>query len=172
VGSQLAEVVRLHDIGFEIIEPAGRLAQLVAYWRHLVPMGLPGRQHIDPVTIGPALLPHIFLADAFDGGARFRWRLIGTHIVSHAGTDDTGQELEATLSPQMRETILGHYREVVRGLRPLCHRSEFIGRDRRIYRYERLLLPLASDGKTVDMILGGAVFARSIPESGRDRQQG
>jgi hypothetical protein len=158
VGRPATEVIRLEDFGFEAIEPEGRLAQLAAYWRHLVPAGLPGRRHVDPVGIGPTLLPHVFLADVLDGGARFRWRLIGTHIVSHAGTDDTGQELEATIAPQMRETIIGQYREVVLGRRPLCHRSEFVGRDRRIYRYERLLLPLASDGKAVDMIFGGAVF--------------
>jgi hypothetical protein len=146
------------DAGFEAIEPAGRLAQLAAYWRHLVATGLPGRQHVDPVIIGPMLLPHVFLTDVLDGGERFRWRLIGTHIVSHAGTDDTGHELEATIAPAMRELIIGHYRDVVRERQPLCHRSEFVGSDRRIYRYERLLLPLAADGTTVDMILGGAVF--------------
>lgn len=148
------------DSVFEVIEPTGPLAQLVAYWRHLVPDGLPGRQHVDPVRIGPALLPHVFLADVIDGGRRFRWRLIGTHIVSHAASDDTGRDLDSTIAPEMRETILGHYRETMERRRPLCHRSEFIGRDRRIYRYDRALMPLARDGRNVDMILGGAVFGR------------
>jgi len=154
----------LQDSVFETIEPSGRLAQLVAYWRHLVPSGLPGRRHLDPVMIGAALLPHIFLADVLDGGRRFRWRLIGTHIVNHAASDDTGRDLDATIAPGMRETIIGHYRETIATCRPLCHRSEFIGRDRRVYRYDRVLMPLADDGTTVDMILGGAVFGR-LPET-------
>lgn len=153
------------DSVFETIEPSGRLAQLVAYWRRLVPAGLPGRQHVDPVEIGSALLPHIFLADVLDGGRRFRWRLIGTHIVNHAASDDTGRDLDATIAPAMRETIIGHYRETVTTCRPICHRSEFIGRDRRVYRYDRVLMPLAADGNAVDMILGGAVFGR-LPDSG------
>ena len=137
----------------------GKLSDLAAYWRSLATSGLPGRQHIDPIAMGPALLPHMFLADVLDGGQRFRWRLIGTQIVRFAGTDDTGQGLEVTIAPRMRDTIIGHYRQVVRERRPLCHRSEFTGRDRRVYRYERLLLPIAADGTTIDMILGGAVFA-------------
>ena len=155
--------VDLQESAFEAIEPAGRLAQLVAYWRHLVSSGLPGRQHLDPVMIGSALLPHVFLADVLDGGERFRWRLIGTHIVNHAASDDTGRNLDATIAPAMRETIIGHYREIVRTRRPVCHRSEFVGRDRRVYRYDRVLLPLATDGDLVDMVLGGAVFGR-IPD--------
>lgn len=150
----------LQDSVFETIEPSGRLAQLVAYWRRLVPAGLPGRQHVDPVEIGATLLPHIFLADVLDDGRRFRWRLIGTHIVNHAASDDTGRDLDATIAPEMRETIIGHYRETMRTRRPLCHRSEFVGRDRRVYRYERVLMPLAGDGSAIDMILGGAVFGR------------
>jgi len=158
VGSRATDIVQREDFGFETVEASGRLGQLLAYWRDLAPGRIPGRCHVDPISIGPALLPYIFLTDVLDGGRRFRWRLIGTHIVNHAGSDDTGHELEATIAPQMRQTIIGHYREVVRERQPLCHRSEFVGRDRRIYRYERLLLPLAANGQTVDMILGGAVF--------------
>lgn len=145
---------------FEEIEPPGKLATLLAFWRGLVPSGLPGRQHLDPIAIGTALLPYVFLADVLDGGQRFRWRLIGTHIVSHAGTDDTGKELGATVGPGTRDAILGHYRQVAQNRQPLCHRSEFVGQDGRVYRYDRLLLPMASDGATVDMILGGAVFGQ------------
>lgn len=150
---------------FEEIEPAGRLADLADYWRGLASEGLPGRQHVDPVAMGSALLPHLFLAEVFDGGERFRWRLIGTHIVRFAGSDDTGQDLSASIAPAIRDTIIDHYRRVVRERRPLCHRSEFMGRDRRVYRYERLLLPIAADGTTVDMILGGAVFTAAISPS-------
>jgi hypothetical protein len=140
------------------IEPTGRLADLLAYWRGLATVRLPGRADIDPIEIGAPLLPHVFLADVLDGGRRFRWRLIGTHIVTHAGTDDTGKDFELSIAPAMRATIIGHYRKVVLSRQRLCHRGSFTGRDGRAYRYQRLLLPLATDGESVDMILGGAVF--------------
>jgi hypothetical protein len=158
VAEAKARSFQAQDPVFEKIEPAGKLSRLRDYWQGLVPSGLPGRQHIDPLAIGSSLLAHVFLADVIEGGMRFRWRLIGTHIVTHAGTDDTGQELDATVAPRLRDTIIGHYRLVTLERRPLCHRSEFIGRDKRVYRYERLLLPMAADGATVDMIFGGAVF--------------
>ncbi len=130
----------------------------------LVPGGLPGRQHLDPVRIGSSLLPHVFLTDVLDGGNRFRWRLIGTHIVNHAASDDTGRDLDTTIAPAMRERIIGHYRDAMRTRSPVCHRSEFVGRDRRVYRYDRVLMPLATDGNAVNMILGGAVFGR-LPDA-------
>lgn len=146
--------------GFGDTAPTGRLAQLLAYWQRLKPGGLPSRRDIDLMGMNPAILPHVFLVDVLDSGQRFRWRFIGAHIVRHAGTDDTGLDLDISVTPHMRSTIIGHYQQVVRERQPLCHRGNFVGRDRRSYHYERLLLPvLADDGASVDTVLGGAVFA-------------
>jgi hypothetical protein len=116
------------------------------------------------MEMAPALLPHIFLVDVLDDGQCFRWRLIGRHIVRHAGSDDTGLDLGISIAPEVRPIVIGHYREVVRGRRFLSHRGNFIGRDGRAYRYERLLLPvLAAEGSAVDTVLGGAVFEAGQP---------
>lgn len=144
---------------FDDIQPTGRLAQLLSYWQRLKPGGLPLRRDIDLMGMNPAILPHVFLVDVLEEGQRFRWRLIGQHIIRHAGTDDTGLDLGISVAPHMRPTIIGHYQQVVRERRPLCHRGNFIGRDGRAYHYERLLLPvLADDGAAIDTVLGGAVF--------------
>lgn len=144
---------------FEDIEPSGRLGQLLTYWQAIKPGGLPGHDDIDLMAMNPALLPYLFIVDVLEDGQRFRWRLIGRHIVRNVGTDDTGLDLDISIAPAMRETIVGHYRQVVRERRPLCHRGEFTGRDQRTYRYERLLLPvLSADGASVDTVLGAAVF--------------
>jgi hypothetical protein len=145
---------------FEEVEPAGRLEQLLTYWQRLAGGGVPRRNQIDLMEMSPSLLPHVFLVDVLEDGRRFRWRLIGQHIVRHAGTDDTGLDLDISVAPAMRETIIGHYQRTVREGRPFCHRGDFPGRDLRIYRYERLLLPVLSvDGTSVDTVLGGAVFS-------------
>lgn len=151
---------------FEEIEPEGRLAQLLAYWERVGKGGIARRDQIDLMDMNPVLLPHVFMVDVLEEGRRFRWRLIGQHIVRHAGTDDTGLYLEISIAPVMRETIIGHYQQVVRERRPICHRGDFPGRDLRIYRYERLLLPvLAVDGASVDTVLGGAVFTPGPPKA-------
>ena len=147
---------------FSEIEPSGRLALLFSYWQRLKPGGLPNRRDINLADMSPTFLPHVFLVDVLDEGQRFRWRMIGAHIVRHAGTDDTGLDLDISVSPNMRATIIGHYQIVARERRPLGHRGEFVGRDGRLYRYDRLLLPvLADDGASIDTILGGAAFAVS-----------
>lgn len=146
---------------FELIEPSGRLARLRDYWQGVRPGALPRRRDIDFVGIGMMLVPYVFLVDVLEQGRRFRWRFIGTHITRHAGSDDTGLDLDISIAPMMRDTIIGHYRRVVTERRPLCHRGDFIGSDGRVFRYERLLLPvLADDEASIDTVLGGAVFAQ------------
>lgn len=48
----------------------------------------PRRSDIDPTEI-PRHLPHIHMMDVLDGGADFRYRLIGTAIVQGLGRDNT-----------------------------------------------------------------------------------
>lgn len=147
---------------FEEIEPSGRLEQLLTYWQRMGGGGMPRRNQIDLMEMSPALMPHVFLVDVLEEGRSFRWRLIGQHIIRHAGSDDTGLDLDISIAPAMRATIVGHYQQVVRERRPLCHRGDFPGRDLRAYRYERLLLPvLAVDGLSIDTVLGAAVFTPS-----------
>jgi len=144
---------------FEEVEPTGRLAQLFEYWQKLRPGALPRKTDIELMEISPSVLPHVFLVDVLENSTRFRWRLIGKHIVRHAGTDDTGLDLGISIAPAMRSVILDHYQRVVNERHALCHRGRFVGRDHRTYGYERLLLPvLAADGASVDTVLGGAVF--------------
>ena len=52
---------------------------------------LPSRRDIDPVEIPPKILPHLQIIDVVDGGARFRYRLIGTATVDAYGEDFTGR---------------------------------------------------------------------------------
>lgn len=144
---------------FEEIEPQGRLALLLAYWQRLGGGEMPRRTQIDLMEISAAVLPHVFLVDVLEEGRRFRWRLIGQHIVRQAGTDDTGLDLGISIAPAL-DTIIGHYKQVIRERRPLSHRGGSIGRDQRTYRYERLLLPvLSADGTWIDTVLGAAVFS-------------
>lgn len=63
----------------------GRLRELLEYWRSKRGSRLmPARADIDPIEI-PTLLPIIGLVDVLDGGARFRFRLLGTEVVDAAG---------------------------------------------------------------------------------------
>lgn len=144
------------------IEPKHEvLKQIFAYW--LAKKGdriAPSRSDIDPSEI-KKLLPYIGLADVERNPLRFRYRLIGTEITTAYGHELTGRYLdEADLNAHERE-IIEEYQRVVERCEPACATWEYARDDGRHIRYERLALPLSSDGRTVDMLFGGAVFDKA-----------
>lgn len=131
-----------------------------AYWQELVEKAgrLPSRAQIDPISI-PTLLANIFLLDVLESPLRFRYRLVGSKLVAAGGRELTGMLMEDA-HPNL--FVAQSYPDY-----PACVRAHRIGRrlgspvfdwDRRHVRIERLLLPLATDGRNVDMILGLSVF--------------
>jgi hypothetical protein len=137
-----------------------RLRVLQDYWRrhHPPEARLPGRQHIDPVDF-PRLLPWIWLVDVQRSPLRFRHRLVGTEQVRIMERDHTGRWLDEVFplflgSPSYRQFIATAERGEIayRRGKPQFHLSkEYLA-------VERLLLPLAKDGKTVDMLLAITVY--------------
>ncbi|SLN45561.1 PAS domain-containing protein [Oceanibacterium hippocampi] len=61
-------------------------------WRSLCgARPMPAPKDIDPLMLPRAILPHVLLLDIEQGPpARFRWRLIGTHITQTLGRDCSG----------------------------------------------------------------------------------
>lgn len=130
------------------------VSEMMSYWRSIHPAErLPGRQHLDPVDI-PNLLANIRLVDVHGRPARFLARLVGTKLVDLHGFDYTGQWLddaydnfEASGAHLGLLTVLSSRMPDWRRGPPLL--SE--GKD--YVQIERLNLPFASDGETVDMVL-------------------
>src|SRR3546814_4429619 len=73
-----------------------RILRLLQYWRDGRPGPglLPGRQAIDPIVLGPDLLPLMALVEPIDDGRRFRFRLVGTELARNAGLDLTGRYVD------------------------------------------------------------------------------
>jgi hypothetical protein len=127
------------------------------YWLSRAPPdGLPGRQHIDPLEM-KRFLPYILLFDVLReaGRYRFRYRLIGTHVIELHGYSRVGDFVEDYAHPSHYDRMF--YPEMVSVIEQ--HRPHFAVRRSPVNRenftgYHRLKLPLAADGKTVDMIIG------------------
>jgi hypothetical protein len=135
------------------------------YWRSKCRDGrLPGRQDIDPLDI-PDLLPHITIFDVVraEGDLRFRIRLLGTANVQMMGGDCTGQFLDEQMRPEDAARITATYRLAVDERRPHSWRSFLSTPGREHIHYERLLLPLAGDGHTVDMLFALFVAIEPVP---------
>jgi hypothetical protein len=129
---------------------------LYEYWRAKAPGGhLPARADIDPTDLR-RLLPRLALVDVLrePEGLAFRYRLTGTEIVDRAGRDPTGLRFEELYSGDYLETALATYRHVVEtGAPHVSDRVYPLVPGREYLRYDRLLLPLAADGATVDMVV-------------------
>ena len=155
---------RLDDLS-QLIEPG--LRALHAYWsakRGARPM--PARADIDPIEV-PRLLPHLMLVAVSDDPLRFRFRLVGTEIVARYGAELTGRELDEIDLGGELGGVRSQYEETVRAAAPTYCRHAIETRQGKYLRYERLLLPLSSDGIRVDMLLGGAYLLPAAAEAKR-----
>jgi hypothetical protein len=126
------------------------------YWqqRRPAPDVLPGRQHIDPLDF-PDLLPGIWLLDVQREPLRFRYRLVGTRIVEGIGREVTGQWLDEAHPHVLATGGYGdRYRDAVMSGAVAHRRGPARLWDHQDYReVENVLLPLAADGRTVDILM-------------------
>jgi hypothetical protein len=138
------------------------LAKFFGYWLSIrpSPVLLPGRQHFDPLDI-PDVMPRIWLLDVVRGGAalRFRYRLAGTKEVETLEREVTGEWLD-DVHPRLKENpgLLERYRFMVEQGEP-TYRTGFINftHKREHVRVENCMVPLARDGRTVDIIAACSV---------------
>jgi len=141
--------------------PSETLRRMHAYWRSKCRgEQLPARKDIDPLDF-PWALGLVCLLDVGRYPLTFRYRLDGTTIAERYGADLTGQTIDE-VKPEFHAALLRkHFTEVAESGRPTLYRISLrYGGHARTYM--RLALPLASDGKTVDMIM--TVSDRLTPE--------
>jgi PAS domain len=137
-----------------------KIVQLHDYWRHAVPpgSGLPGRKHIDPTEI-PTLLEHLWLLDVVGAPPRFRYRLRGGAAQRVGLPGHVGDFMDQFFKGGPTDERLDHLRFVVAARQPKWFRGEpRLKHKTEIAELERLHLPLAADGQTVDMILCLTVY--------------
>ena len=140
------------DVQAQITDP--RMLGLYEYWhRRRGGRRMPARRDIDPVEI-PHQLPNLMLVDVEHSPLRFRYRLVGTRVVSFSGEDRTGRYFNLTQFIEKNPVILEQYQRTVDTGEPLFSLEPFTNLiNGNSYEVERLLLPMSSDGMNVDMIL-------------------
>ncbi len=138
------------------LEP--QLTSLVQYWRGKGRDGrLPARADIDPLDFR-TLLGRVLLVDVLreSGALRYRYRLFGTEFYFYHGSDLTGRYLDAIANAEFRAELLAQYDAAVTTRQPQYMTYDYIVEAER-HRFHAVLLPLANDGETVDMVLGCGV---------------
>ena len=130
--------------------------QVFAYWSSLRAEGrLPSRAQLDPHHL-KQLLPTVSLIDVVreNGAVRFRQRLAGTGLYTVYGREITGRSLEEVYAGDEAEYWREHLDKVVSHGRPTVGCQTVRTRPGSSCSILWIRLPLASDGHSVDMILG------------------
>jgi len=131
------------------------------HWRSLRPGPgmLPSRAHLDPAAIGalaPRVLPHVWLLDVERDPMRFRYRLVGGALRAAGGDTRPGEHVDDHDATGRFGAVLA---EVVRLGRPWFRRGPpMLRHAAHVVGLEVLVMPLAADGRTADMLLNCTVY--------------
>ena len=129
------------------------LVRFYDYWTTLRGQrAMPSRRDIDPLQIPPGYLPDIMLIEVSHQPRRYRYRLVGTHVVTASGEDRTGRSFDDVF--KTNTAVMQQFEQVVNTAEPLFSLEPFTNFiTGRKYDVDRIMLPLSSDGRLVDMVL-------------------
>ena len=115
---------------------------------------LPGRQHIDPADLPPRYLAQLLLLEVVPASPRrFRFRVAGTAFSTIAGRDVTGLHYDEVGTRDQVSAVIAAFDLVVDHARPVFLEGGLSFPSDDHYWVRRLGLPLAQDGRNVDMVL-------------------
>ncbi len=119
--------------------------------------GIPARADFDPLELG-YILGNLSLIDVLRDPLRFVFRLHASNNALRLGADLTGKELADMPAAAEPERVRAHYELVVRTRKPQVQRRGGTLASGLTWEFEVLVLPLAADGETVDMLMAGMAW--------------
>jgi hypothetical protein len=128
------------------------LVRLYQYWldkRRTLPF--PSRKDIDPLDFAFAF-SRVSLIDVLNGPRRFRYRLVSTALTDRLGYEMTNKFTEEIPEDDVRQYVENLYNWVLDSRLPIYEKSTRTFKNQ-IWQHEALVLPLSSDGETIDMIM-------------------
>jgi len=128
--------------------------ELFAYWAGLRQRGfLPGRRDLDPGRI-KRLLPTVSLTQVLRDPLDYRLRLAGTGLWGVYGGEITGKRLTDVYNTAAADYWRGELDRIVEQRRPRAGHHSMAWRGASHMTLLWLRLPLATNGRDVDVILG------------------
>jgi hypothetical protein len=150
VSSANAEVMVVRIEVEDLQEP--EFLQAVVYWHtRRGAKTMPARADLSPADL-VKILPKVMLVDVLPQAPHFHFRVVGTNIADWIKFDATGQTLDAVEPENYRRMLFATYMECVGARTPIAHRILWDSKEVP-HRYKRLIMPLAADGRNVDMLL-------------------
>lgn len=128
-----------------------QLAAFLALWRTKTDgTALPARADFSMEDLRP-FLGRIGILDVVDGGADFRFRVYGSNIATAYKGEMTGKSVQEYRS-NFRDVIVPGYRRCFETREPRYDILK-IDDEAMLYRWERIVVPLAADGRTINMLM-------------------
>lgn len=134
------------------------------YWQRITPSGaaFPGRQHFEPTDV-PGLLRYIVLIDVEYPGPRFRYRVFSSEWRDAVSRDLTGLYLDDPSIRDLTHTSEFHYKYLISKRLPTFRMGQPSLGDLPDYpRMQRLYMPMARDGASIDQVLGVSVVPHRL----------
>lgn len=146
-----------------------RLCKLYTYWSERAAGCLPGYRDVDAIEMR-FVLGNLTLVDVERPGAAaeknrtkgdlvFRFRLAAQSMEYLYGCSMTGLRADELDVGAFKAELLSSYEQAVASASPVLTAGRSDYRSGLVIDYERLILPLAADGRRVDMLLVGATFS-------------
>lgn len=134
-------------------------------------MEIPLRSAFSPLDVPPKDLPHLILLDVFNEGTDFRYRLVGTGVVSFVGHEFTGLSISKYQDMHEEPEMIDQYVVSARDRRPTLYSGSLKRFDKEHVLYERLALPLLGEGDApeVTQILAAFEFRYASREFDGDQ---
>lgn len=118
---------------------------------------MPARADIDPLEI-VSILPNVVLMDVLRDTRPgwpldFRYRVMGTTVDSHMSRRFTGVAMSEVPHQQPDSQLFRNFARVVETQQPQFNRVPYVGPHKDFLSVVDLVMPLSSDGETVDMLM-------------------
>lgn len=134
---------------------AAPLRYLYRDWgAHRAGRPFPARADFDPLELR-YILGNLSLVDVLRDPLRFIFRLHASENAMHLGADLTGKELAEMPVWADPTSVRIQYEHVVAARTPKAQRRVGTHADGITWEYEVLVLPLSTDGETIDMLMAG-----------------
>ena len=135
------------------------LSALFRYWdKKRSGRAMPARRDIDPIEMGPRLLPHLMLCEMADRGGRIRFRLVGTLLVKRLGYDPTGKWLADLPKSDYLDFLARMVRLSYAETAPIFADSTFRWGAKGQLDAHHLLLPLTTDNAEGGIVMIGTAY--------------
>jgi hypothetical protein len=157
----------LVDIDNPTVIQDQRLLGLFQFWHaKLNGRRIPASSAFDRVDMA-RWADNLMMVDVPGDIADFRIRWLGANLAEMFATPRAGTGMEAMTSVGERSSVLPQYRVVIDTGLPAYYATEVELSKRGVVAQKKLILPLSSDGETVDAVLAGI-----YPELPRKTQRG